>query len=274
MLANTASGDRIALFNSHAHDNHLPQFQPPEWAENLHSRAIMYIGSQSHASSLNLSHADLAATLACVVRAGAFVEKEDHQKHRLPRETTQSIDMSIVTLSPPNIPSSPAYDSAYFSPNLSSQTSAISGVRAHAPQSPNFLVSQRNDPVTPSPASFLPHQSPSSVGVLHHQSSPSSRFDTQMAPQSFTFSPAGSPAWTASDEAALQPSHHNAAHYPLLVNIFRHCWTNKIPGRQSLPSEEAAVVAAFLQNYPLPGTTAPQWEVSEWAGTFNPISLL
>ena len=97
MLANTASGDRIALFNSHAHDNHLPQFQPPEWAENLHSRAIMYIGSQSHASSLNLSHADLAATLACVVRAGAFVEKEDHQKHRLPRETTQSIDMSIVT---------------------------------------------------------------------------------------------------------------------------------------------------------------------------------
>ena len=281
MLAKTAAisnptADRMASMHLHDLDDDVLQIQPPEWAENLLSRAIIYHGSQSPAISFNLSHADLTATLACVARAGIFVGNEDQHNHRAQRETTESTDMSIVTLSSPSIHSSSAYYSAYISPqNLSSQTSAISDTRtkAHAFESPKFVVSERNDSVTPpSTSSALHHPAPPSIAIDH--SSPSSRFELQIAPLSFTFSIEDSPAWTASDEAALQLSNHHTAHYPLLVNIFRHLTTNIVPGRQYLPSEEAAVVAAFLKNYPLPGTTAPHWEVAEWAGMFNAIALM
>ena len=122
---------------------------------------------------------------------------------------------------------------------------------------------------TPSSATAHHRPSPSSIVFRDHESSTPHRAPPRMTPlsQSFTFSPQRSPFWTVSDEAALQPLHRHPAHYVLLLDIFRNCWTTRIPGRLCLPSEEAAAVASFVQSYPLPAASAPDWEVSEFTGT-------
>ena len=260
--------------------NRRAVFEPPEWAEKLHSRAMMYFKSSS-SSCFNLSHADMAATLACVVRAGLFVESQDRQPSCLPPEGTQSVEMSIVSQSTADTHSMPALDSAHFSPQFaSSRRSAVSSARNAMLSSElqNSSESPVKHSATPSSYASPVQLAPSSMGTLGDPMSLSEQFETQMTPQSFSFSPRFSPSWTASDDAALQSLHQHPAHYPLLLDEFRQCWTSRIPGRQCLPSEEAAVVAAFVQNYPLPGTSAPDWEVSEFTGTWfwllgHPMSL-
>jgi hypothetical protein len=250
-------------------NRHAP-FEPPDWAESLHSRAIMYFKSQSPSSSLNLSHADMAATLACVVRAGLFVENQDRQQHCLPPEGTQSVEMSMVSLSTADTHSMPTLDSAHFSPQYPSmRTYALSSARN--PMLSSELQNSSESPLKQyaTPSSFAsPQLAPSSIRTLSDPMSLSNRVETEMTPQSFSFSPRFSPSWTASDDAALQSLYQHPAHYPLLCDVFRQCWTSRIPVRQYLPSEEAAVVAAFVQNYPLPGTSSPDWEVSEFTGSW------
>jgi hypothetical protein len=255
--------------------NRRAVFEPPEWAEKLHSRAMMYFKSYSSSSCFNLSHADMAATLACVVRAGLFVENQDRQ----PPEGTQSVEMSIVSTADTH--SMPALDSAHCSPQFpSSRRSALSSARNAMLSSElqNSSESPVKHSATPSSCTSPVQLAPSSISTLGDPMSLSEQFETQMTPQSFSFSPRFSPSWTASDDAALQSLHQHPAHYPLLLDVFRQCWTSRTPGRQCLPSEEAAVVAAFVQNYPLPGTSAPDWEVSEFTGMWfwllgHPMSL-
>ena len=270
MFTNGSNMSRVPPPHRYAPFDQSPTIRLPDWAESVHSRATILFRNQSPPGSSNLSHADLAATLACAVRAGLFLENQDRHQLRFPEERTQGTDMSIVTLSPPDIPSSPTFLSEHFSPqNPSSRKSeASAAARASSllsPESPPILQSI----FTPSSAAAHHRLSPSSVGIFDDGLPTAERVCHQAAPQShsFTFSPPHSPSWTASDEAALQPSHHHPAHYPILLNIFRNCWTSRVPGRICLPSEEAAVVAAFVQSYPLPAASAPDWEVSEFTGT-------
>jgi hypothetical protein len=240
--------------------------QLPDWAESLHSRAAAYFRNESPAVNSKLSHADMTATLACVVRAGLFMENADRQKKNLPSERSQSADMSLVTLSPPENYSSPAFQSPSSPQQLSTHSSPASAI-ARASPSMHFSAFSSTQSM---PSSVAAHHrpSPSSIVFGDDESSTPNRAPPRMTPlsQSFTFSPQRSPFWTASDEAALQPLHRHPAHYVLLLDIFRNCWTSRIPGRLCLPSEEAAVLASFVQNYPLPAASAPDWEVSEFTG--------
>jgi hypothetical protein len=262
VLEEKSSVNVMPLSNRHA------VFEPPEWAEKLHSRAMMYFKSYSSSSCFNLSHADMAATLACVVRAGLFVENQDRQPPCLPLEGTQSVEMSIVSQSTADTHYMPALDSAHFLPQFPSSRRSSAPNAMLLSELQNSSESPVKHTATPSSYASPVQLAPSSISsTLGDPMSLSEQFETPMTPKSFSFSPRFSPSWTASDDAALQSLHQHPAHYPLLLEVFRQCWTSRIPGRQCLPSEEAAVVAAFVQNYPLPGTSAPDWEVSEFTGT-------
>ena len=261
MSTNAAMSKNMSLLNR---DAQTPAFQPPDWAESVHGRAMAYFRNLSTSGSSNLSHADMTATLACVVRAGLYLENQNRQPLSFLPEITQSSDMSIVTLSPADVRSSVHFQSVDSSPPNSSTLRT-----AATPRATRTLLNSSDIPlnhVTPSSSVAQQSLSPSYVGTIDDRMSPAERHMTSQS-HSFTFSPQRSPAWTASDEAALQPVHHHPAHYPLLLDMFRSCWALRNPNRQCLPSEEAAVVAAFVQNYPLPAASAPVWEVSEFTGT-------
>ena len=108
----------MALPRWHGIPDHSPPMQPPKWAEDVHSRASRFLATQSPANSFNLSHADMAATLACVVRAVLFVENQQQQSCS-PLESSQSADMSIVT------PSSAICSPAAASPHLAALSIGI-----------------------------------------------------------------------------------------------------------------------------------------------------
>ncbi len=262
MSTNASMSKNVSLPNR---DAQTPAFKPPEWAESVHGRAMAYFRNLSTSGSSNLSHADMTATLACVVRAGLYLENQNRQPLSFLPEVTQSSDMSIVTLSPADIRSSLHFQSADSSPP---NPSTLRTAAAATPTATRTLLNSSDIPlnhVTPSSSVAQQSLSPSYVGTIDDPISPADRHMTSQS-HSFTFSPQRSPIWTASDEAALQPVHHHPAHYPLLLDVFRSCWALRNPNRQCLPSEEAAVVAAFLLNYPLPGASAPVWEISEFTG--------
>jgi hypothetical protein len=242
----------MALPHRHGISDNSPRIQPPKWAEDVHSRAMRFLATQSPANSFNLSHADMAATLACVVRAVLFVENQQQQSCS-PRESSQSADMSIVT--PSSILSPQIYSAR------SSNASVVSAGAAFASLSPRSAESSSNVSAICSPAAAPPHLAALYIGIFDDEKTPSKH-----SPQSFTFSAPTSPLWSTSDEAALQSLHHHPAHYQSLLTILRNCWACKVFGRLCLPSEEAAVVASFVQHYPLPTTSAPDWEISEFSG--------
>jgi hypothetical protein len=245
----------MALAHRHSLSDNFPSFQRPKWAEDVFFRAMHFFAGPSTPSSFSHSHADVAM-LACVVRASSFVENQ-RQVLSSPLECSQSVDMSIVTTS-----SAPVICSEHFSSQSASvRRSADSAGGAFAFLSPKNAASPFNHSSIPSPAPD--HLRAFSVGIFDHEKSPSEGVTKRMSPQSFTLSPM-SPCWASSDEVALQSLRHHSAHYSSLLNILRNCWASRIFGRQCLPSEETAVVASFVQNYPLPATSAPDWEVLEF----------
>jgi hypothetical protein len=239
----------------------FPPLQPPQWTEDVYSRAIHFLSSQSSAKSFILSHADIAATIACVARAGLFVENQQPQVSS-PLESTQSVDMSIVTIS-----SATAFDSAHFSPqSASAQRFSDSNLDAFAFSSPHSAESPFIYSGNPAPTSASSDLEALSVGIFDHGKSSIEGPATWMSLQSFTFSPPFSPSWANADDGALQSLHHHHAHLPSLLNLLRNYWASRISGRHCLLSEETAVVASFIQIYPFPSTCAPDWEVSEFCG--------
>lgn len=237
----------------------VPPIRLPTWAEDVYSRATHLFACRGSASSFNISHADVAATLACVARADLFVENQRQLLFSNP-ESTQSVDMSVVTPS-----SAPAFGSAHYSSRSASVLWSVM-TSAGAFLLPHFAESPCNSSVIPSPIAVPPHLGALTLGNFDHDESSFEESMTRMSPNSLIFSPPVSLSWMTSDDAAVQSLH--SAHHESLLKLFRNCWASRIPGRQFLPSEESAVVASFVQNYPLPATCAPDWEVSEFEGLF------